>query len=445
MSKIVQSLVDFSQRLENSKNKLESYLNDRKGSLQKFATELVSEGGYFNQNAPADLASLIDQYKVRLDPRLVPPKTFDPNFDGVGAQTTIVPSDDLFTQLGVMDVWNATLQAKALNGIIGSKIPLLPMVFRVELPPTAERNKSVPNLTLFINPSSWNRSISKVQQNQWTRKGVKTERWGDDLEQIQAKGEIGGFYTLQTGLTRFHRWQTPTYRNLMELVQIYKNNGCTYGKTYSNNPDFVAPSQNRILDIGYVEILYGYEVFIGNFESFEISESDDRPFSLSYSFTFNCANVISIHDLNPSTSKQLSQPRQSSSVNLVPGYTIRADYNDNVSAEVTAVEAAMKAAGEINDTNGTNSLFTPPNKTISNSPKDTLFPSLLSGLGKSDPSKPFVFNASGQPDTRGAIKVDFRDDEESRLFYQNLPQDPKEKSEYIQNFLDKQKTRTNGG
>lgn len=440
---IKQSLLDFANRATNAKDRVQKYLDDRAGGLKRWSEDVIKKSPYFNENASGDFSSLLDQYRVRVDPRKVPPKTFDPNFDGVGALNAVVPNNDFFTQLGVMDVWNATLQAKALNGIIGSKIPLLPMVFRVELPPTAD-NGTVPSLTLFINPSSWNRSITKVQQNHWTRRGIKTERWGDDLEQIQARGEIGGFYTLQTGLTRFHRWQTPTYRNLMELVQIYKNNGCTYGKTYSEISDFVAPSQNRILDVGYVEILYGYEVFVGNFESFEVMESDEKPYSLSYSFTFNCANVVSIHDLNPSTSQQLSQPRQSSSVNLVPGYSIRPNYNDNVSSEVTAIEAAMKAAGESTEKTETNSLFTPPNPTVSNTPRDTLFPSLLSGLGRAGETQPFVFNASGQNNTRGAIKVDFRNAEEEQSFWKDFPTDKNSQQSYIQMFIEKQKNRTGG-
>jgi hypothetical protein len=129
------------------------------------------------------------------------------------------------------------------------------------------------------------------------------------------KETYGGFYTQETGLTRTYKRQTPSFTNLMNLIQIFRNNGCLYGNSYEGSED--APSSNRrILDVGYIEILYGYELFRGTFDSFSITESVDQPFTLEYTFTFNVSESISIHDITPS-STNVQQLRQGA-VRLVP-------------------------------------------------------------------------------------------------------------------------------
>jgi hypothetical protein len=446
IKKINQSLVKYQTTLEDKKQNIQKYLDDRKGSLVNWSAEIldgvkINASDIYTQDTNNVFNGLVDQYKTRIDPQKIPPKTFDPNFDG-GSVLKVITNDEYFSQLPVADIWNSTLRAKSLNGLLGSKKPLLPMVFQIQLPPSATNNNPVPDLTLFVNPSSWARSVNKVQQNIWTRNGIKTERWGDDLEQISASGSLGGFYTIQTGLTRLQRWQTPTYRNLMELVQIYKNNGCTYGKTYTERKDFVAPSRNRILDVGQVAISYGYDVFIGNFESFEITEDENSPFTIKYSFVFNCSQVVSIHDLNPQSTRLMSQQDQGSSIQTGQGFSLRGDYNDNRNSQFSAVQAAMKAAGE-EVPREQNPLFTLPNPTVSETPKDTLFPSLVSGIGKQDATKAVIVEAAGSKNFRGALKVDFRDAEEAKKFYAGLPTDQSKQAAYIAEFIERQKNRSN--
>lgn len=459
VKKINQSLIKTNQKysttleskaeeLSEFKESLQKHLDERKGSLEKWSAEIFNKAktiapDIYTAETTDVYNGLLDQYKNNLDPRKVPPKTFDPNFDGVGS-LKVVTSDEYFSQLNVSDVWNATIRAKTLTGLLGSKKPLLPMIFQIQLPATAANESPVPDLTLFVNPSSWTRSVNKIQQNIWTRNGVKTERWGEDLEQISASGRLGGFFTVQTGLTRIHRWQTPNYRNFMELVQIYKNNGCTYGKTYTDKKDFVAPSRNRILDVGQVVISYGYEVFIGNFESFEITEDETAPFTIQYSFVFNCSQVLSIHDLNPQTTQMMSQ-EQGTNIQIGQqdqGFGLTG-YNDNRGAQISATEAALRATGGDDTAKQQNSLFTLPNPTVSESPKDTLFPSLISGVAKKDTSKPVIYEASGANNLRGALKIDFRDASEAEKFKAGMPSDPEKKKAYIAEFIEKQKNRSN--
>jgi hypothetical protein len=436
MSKISQSLVSSANDLQSSTDKLQKYLDDRKGSLGKFNSDVLGDAKNFasdiyTENTMSDYGDLINQYKNNIDPRNKPPKTYDPNFDGNTDNVPVVMyNDSIFTQLDTADIWKSYFKYKTLTPVFASKAPIFPMVFRVVLPATASNRTPADDLILFVNPYNWSRTVSKAQQNIWTRNGIKTERWGDDLEQINASGKIGGFYTAETGLTRFERWQTASYLNFLNLLQIYKNNGCLFGTTY--NEDVVPSSRNRILDVGYIIITYADDIFIGNFESFDISENADNPFSLEYNFVFNCSAVVSSFDLNPVSS---SSHREVESTDATSDY---------LSGErVTALEAAMKAAGEPVKSD-TNSIFTSPNKTISESPKDTLFPSLVSGLGKKDSTKPFIYKAGGANNSRGDIKVDFRDATESSEFYAGLPSQENLILNYILDFVEKQKNRSNG-
>lgn len=208
-----------------------------------------------------------------------------------------------YVSLQTMDTYSVQAQATYLTGLTAAKVPLLPMTFNVVLPPVAlAAGISTPTpLTIFVNPKTWSRSINKKNTNTFTRGGYKSERWGDELEQIDASGEIAGFYTETTGLTRYSRSQTPSYGNFMQLVQIFKNNGCVYGTTQELGLPSPSP-KTRISDVGFIEIMYGYEIFIGTFDSMTIKESAEKPFNLSYSFTFHVGKIISIYDATSLTS-----------------------------------------------------------------------------------------------------------------------------------------------
>lgn len=440
MSKISQSLVSSASDLQSSTNKLQKYLDDRKGSLSKFNSDVIGEAKSFasdiyTNDTVSNYGDLINQYKNNLDPRNKPPKTYDPNFDGNTDSIPVVLSNDaIFTQLDTLDVWQADRKAKSLTPVFASKAPIFPMVFKVALPATAKKTPPQ-DLMLFVNPSSWSRSVSKVQQNIWTRNGIKTERWGDDLEQISASGVISGFYTAETGLTRLERWQAASYTNFMNLVQIYKNNGCVVGTSYGE--DVVPSSRNRILDVGHIIIIYAEDIFIGNFESFEITEDAENPFTLNYSFTFNCSSIVSLFDLIGVSSSNHREVDTGISANNLT------DQSNYVADEFSAIEAALRASGE-SPKSSQNALFTEPNKTVFENPKETLFPTLVSALGKRDSTKPFIYQAGGSNNARASLKVDFRDAEEAEQFYANLPSNENAKMSYILDFVSKQKSRSNG-
>ena len=452
IKKIEQSVVSLSNdlqtgagKLQSSSEKLKKYLDDRKNSLNKFNTDMLGKAqnyatDVFGDNTLTDYSDLVNQIKSNIDPRIKRPKTYDPNFDGGNENTSAVTYVG-FNPFSTSDTYQPVFPSKNTTPISATKPPKWAMVLKLVLPLSATAEDIAKNqptqMVLLVNPSSWTRSVSKVQQNVWTRNGVKTERWGEDLEQIQASGTIGGFYTNEHGLNRFYRWQTPNYTQFMKLVQFYKNNGCTYGKTYSSSRDFVPSSRNRILDVGYIEIYYGGDAFRGNFESFEITEEESTPFSLKYDFTFNCSEVYSIFDYSSSISKNYVENENQ---NTVVGGLAESQYNDRDSTNATATEAVVASSGS--SMIETNPLFTSPNKVVYEVPKDTLFPSLVSGVAKTDATKPYIFQSGDN--TRSGIKVDFRSSEESSNFFANLPSDPNDINAYVNDFVEKQKNRSTG-
>ena len=111
-----------------------------------------------------------------------------------------------YSDLQTLVTYSVHAQAAAFTGLIASKVLLIPMTFSVVLPDQAFL--SVPEiqpLALIVNPKTWSRSSTKKNTNTFTRGGYKSERWGEELEQIDASGDIGAYYTQQTGLTRFNR------------------------------------------------------------------------------------------------------------------------------------------------------------------------------------------------------------------------------------------------
>lgn len=298
------TLLDITNSLQNFSNSLQGTLSDRLTNIQNSVNNIVTSNGQtlFSQTLLKEIRTVTQQYKAILGGTAVS----DANVNGdqgnrvLFSTTSLYENSDYFTNLQTMDVHQVRAQGAFLTGLLGSKEPVLPMVFNVVYPDTYQTVDGVTGVSsplyLFINPSSWQRSSAKVLGKSYIRNGIKTERWGEELEQISASGTCAAFFTQETGLTRFYRNQSPGFRNLMELVQVYRNNGCIYGKSYDGN-DTAPPSSNRIIDVGFVEILYAYELFRGTFESFTITEDAKKPHNLAYSFIFNCSEVISIHDI----------------------------------------------------------------------------------------------------------------------------------------------------
>lgn len=130
-------------------------------------------------------------------------------------------------------------------------------------------------LALHIPPSEITFTHNKELTRTKVRGGWVIERWGDTLVSIEASGQTGIFFKGNEGVTRVDAYQTHAYAELMELFQIYKNNGMSY------NPD-----HGTIDTISEVVLSYGGINYRGSFDAFNYSESADRPYGFNYSFVF---------------------------------------------------------------------------------------------------------------------------------------------------------------
>lgn len=142
----------------------------------------------------------------------------------------------------------------------------------------AELMLDLPPLFMYINPSEFSVSYEHVVSETKTREHHVIEHWGLEQPEISGSGEIGAFYIDDNegggGLTQTHRAHSAAYRSFMNLFMIYRNNGYLYG------PD------EQISLVGSVRMFYDGTIYIGSFDDFSVSESEEKPFSIEYDFSF---------------------------------------------------------------------------------------------------------------------------------------------------------------
>lgn len=152
-----------------------------------------------------------------------------------------------------------------------------------------EAMANTPPLRLLVNPSTFGVKGEKiVADGSWSRNGqVIIEHWGSGQEKISASGKIAGFYSIDLlnssgpGLTRMARNFSQSWQNLQSLRLFYANNGRVH--------TLDATTSNRELNmamVGTIYIYYDSIMYVGSFDTFNISEVDTNPFTAEYNFEF---------------------------------------------------------------------------------------------------------------------------------------------------------------
>ena len=138
-------------------------------------------------------------------------------------------------------------------------------------------------LVMYVNPAEFSVSYQHViSDGNRTRNGFTIEHWGLEQPTISASGSIGATYISKDlangkkggGVTRTLRRGSAAFQEFMSLFNAYKNNA------YIFNMD------RRISMVGAVKIYYDDFIYTGSFDSFSISEAEDQPYTLEYSFDF---------------------------------------------------------------------------------------------------------------------------------------------------------------
>jgi hypothetical protein len=152
-----------------------------------------------------------------------------------------------------------------------------------------ERMRNTPPLKMLVNPNSWSVSHEKIlSEGERSRVGPILQVWGSGQPKISASGKVPGFFSLSAtdaggpGLTRHARNYSAGWQNFQSLYTIYRNNGRVWLQ------DHMGPGNTMNLSlVGSVYIYYDNTLYLGSFDSLNITESDTAPFSVEYQFEFS--------------------------------------------------------------------------------------------------------------------------------------------------------------
>ena len=159
--------------------------------------------------------------------------------------------------------------------------------------------QDLPPLRLLVNPQRLGWKESKiVSDGNRSRSGQIVEHWGDDQSKLSASGMLAAFYAMDVynangpGLNRTARNFSAGFQNFQALYLIYRNNAGMYLEDYAG----VVGDRNLSM-LGSVYIYYDNILHIGSFDSFDITETDQKPYTLEYSFEFSVrASFLLDHD-----------------------------------------------------------------------------------------------------------------------------------------------------
>jgi len=154
-----------------------------------------------------------------------------------------------------------------------------------------ETMKRMPPLRMLVNPKQFSVSCEKIiSDGNRSRIGNIVEHWGDGQDKLEGSGTVSGFYSGDVqdargpGLTRTARSWSASFQNFLSLWLLYRNNGGIY------LPEVVTGDKQwqtmNLAMLGSIYIYYDGVLYLGSFDSFDITESDDMPHSLEYSFSF---------------------------------------------------------------------------------------------------------------------------------------------------------------
>lgn len=131
------------------------------------------------------------------------------------------------------------------------------------------------SIDFHVPPNSINWQYQHALIKNKTRGGWQIERSPENLVVLEVEGTSGIFYHGDHGATRLHAKSSYGYKELMDLAQVYRNNGMSYD-----------PISGVIYTIGEVLLYYDNAIYTGSFDAFDLKENDSSPFKFDYNFTF---------------------------------------------------------------------------------------------------------------------------------------------------------------
>lgn len=150
----------------------------------------------------------------------------------------------------------------------------VPMAFQLTSPFNSRRALLPHALVMHVNPETYSENHTKRVERIQTRGGFVEQHWGDDLTDISADGSTGAFMNIYTGLSSAMRHKTIAWDRYRDLHDLYRCNGSVFD-----------PYGNIVLQ-GHVMLMFDRGTYLGHFTSFEVQETDDKPFAFQISWSF---------------------------------------------------------------------------------------------------------------------------------------------------------------
>lgn len=173
--------------------------------------------------------------------------------------------------------------------ITGVKAALKPVSFELDI------NDAPPVLTLLINPENLDvRFTSKVTPTRvrWTTRNDSPyilQHHHDELDTMTMTGKSAMFYT-NRGITAQDRTRSLAWENIQKLLAIYRNNGLNYNRK---------PGREGIITtVGRVLIVYDGFIFQGSFQTFSITESEEKPYNYDFTLDYKVTKIFNIRGAN---------------------------------------------------------------------------------------------------------------------------------------------------
>lgn len=172
---------------------------------------------------------------------------------------------------------------------------------------------NTPPLKMLVNPSSFKVSSEKIiSDGNQGRYGPIVEQWGDNQDKVEGSGRVAGFYAISTetnispastqpqgigpGLTRIARNASQSFQNFLSLYLLYKSNG---GVWIEKGDGPLALNTSSLSVLGSIYLYYDNTLYIGAFDTFTITETDDKPFTVEYSFSFTVRATFLLDNIDP--------------------------------------------------------------------------------------------------------------------------------------------------
>lgn len=156
--------------------------------------------------------------------------------------------------------------------------------------------QSIPPLAMVIGPSEFNRTYEPTFDVPKGRSGNIVHMWLEKPISISASGSTAIQYAFNSqgngGMTHQNRIYSLSYKNLMSLVRIYRNNGYIY----AGSGAFGQGNDGVPLFAISTYMYHDGRIYIGSFDNFSITDSADKPHNLNYSFNFTVRYEIEAAD-----------------------------------------------------------------------------------------------------------------------------------------------------